>query len=127
MWGAPAIRHDAVMRRPSRAQIARFADYAIPWGVGIFLALVAVDDSKSPSPPAVKALGVLLAALPGGALRWRRGRPDLVMAITVAGGLAFQPVAPELVVPIPALFAMASLSAARPPRVSLPACSRCSG
>jgi signal transduction histidine kinase len=107
------------MRLPSRPQIARVADFAVPWGVGGFLALVAVDQSESPSSTGVVLLGVALAAIQGGALRWRRRKPEWVMAVTVVAGVAFHPVAPELVVPFAALLAIGSLASARPPHVSL--------
>src|SRR3954451_3670289 len=119
MWGRPAMGHDAVMRLPSGRTLARVADYAIPWGVGIFLALVVMDEVATPTTWWEFVLGLALAAIQGAALRWRRRRPEAVMAVTVIAGLAMQPISPELVVPFAGLFAVGSLAANRPPRVSL--------
>jgi signal transduction histidine kinase len=66
-------------------------------------------------------LGLLLGAVQGVALWWRRSKPVLVMAIALAGGLVVQLVAPEGVFPYAGLVAIFALAAARPPRVSLPA------
>jgi signal transduction histidine kinase len=119
MWRPRPIRHDGVMRLPSRRRLARVADYAIPWGVGTFLVMVVVDEVATPTTWAL-LLGVALAVIQGAALRWRRRRPEAVMAVTVVAGLAMQPIAPELVVPFAGLFAVGSLAATRPPRISLP-------
>src|SRR4051794_12617127 len=119
MWRPRPIRHDGVMRLTSRRRLARVADFAIPWGVGIFLALVVVDDVATPTTWWALLLGVALAAVQGAALRWRRRRPEAVMAVTVVAGLAMQPIAPELVVPFAGLFAVGSLAATRPPRISV--------
>src|SRR4051794_26517727 len=119
MWRPRPTRHDGVMRLTSRRRLARVADFAIPWGVGIFLALVVVDDVATPTTWWALLLGVALAAVQGAALRWRRRRPEAVMAVTVVAGLAMQPIAPELVVPFAGLFAVGSLAATRPPRISV--------
>jgi signal transduction histidine kinase len=66
-------------------------------------------------------VGLLLGAVQGVALWWRRSKPELVMAIALAGGLVVQLIAPEGVFQYAALVAIFSLAAARPPRVSLPA------
>jgi signal transduction histidine kinase len=95
------------------------ADYAIPWSVGLFLVLVAMDEHATPTTWPLLALGVVLAAVQGAALRWRRRRPELVMAVTVVGGFAYYVVTPEVVLPIAGYFAIWSLAVARPPRVSL--------
>jgi signal transduction histidine kinase len=94
------------------------ADFAIPWGVGLFLALVVLDSGRTDS-SGMTLLGLALAALQGGALHWRRRWPELTMVVALASGLAFQLFAPEVVLPIPGLFAMGSLAALRPPPVSL--------
>jgi hypothetical protein len=53
------------------------------------------------------------------ALRWRRRRPELVMAVLLAAGIGFHFIAPKMVLPVAAYFGMWALAAARPPRVSL--------
>ena len=53
------------------------------------------------------------------ALRWRRRQPERVTALVLAAGLGFQLLYPQVVVPIPALFAIGALAAVRPPPVSL--------
>jgi signal transduction histidine kinase len=108
------------MRPPSRSALARFADLALPWAVGLFLVLVVgEEDYEGAWSGALTALGVTLAVIQGAALHWRRRRPEWVMAVTVVGGLGIQLLAPETIVPVAGLFAVGSLAAARPPRVSL--------
>ena len=101
------------MRRPSRRHLQRVLDYAIPWGVGLFLGLVVLDYAEYELP------GILLAAVSGAALRWRRRRPELTMAVTLLAGLGLQLLAPEVVIPIAGQFAVGSLAATRSPRISL--------
>ena len=106
------------MRSPSRRSLQRLADLAIPWGVGLFMVL-AVGEEYDGSSEALRTLGQALALIQGAALRWRRRRPEWVMAVTVVGGLGTQILAPEVIVPFAGLFAVGALAAARPPRVSL--------
>jgi signal transduction histidine kinase len=102
-----------------RARLARIADFLIPWGVGLFLVLLVVDESSEGLAPAATVAGVILGAVQGLALRWRRQRPEAVMAVTLAGGLGTLLVAPETVLPVAAFFALWSLTLSRTPRVSL--------
>jgi signal transduction histidine kinase len=111
------IRHDRVMHSAQRL-LSRVADVAIPWGVGLFLALLVLDESERLSTPLV-ILGVVLGLAQGAALRWRRSRPEAVMGVAVVGGLGTLLLAPETILPIAGYFAMWSLAIARPPRVSL--------
>ena len=106
------------MRSP-HALLGRLADIAIPWGVGLFLALLVLEESERLSAPLV-ILGVVLGVVQGAALHWRRRRPEPVMAVSLAGGLGTLLLAPETVLPIAGYFAMWSLAIARPRRVSLP-------
>ncbi len=69
----------------------------------------------------LKALGIVIAVAQGVALWWRRTHPVAVMAVALVGGLAIQLIAPDGLVPYAGLFALGSLAAARPPRVSLAA------
>jgi signal transduction histidine kinase len=105
------------MRGPSRKQLGRLADVAIPLFVILFLVLVLGDED--PGPPILAALGIALALIQGAALIWRRRRPELVMAVAVIAGLGYQLIVPEIVLPIAGYFAIWSLAMARPPRVSL--------
>jgi signal transduction histidine kinase len=107
--------HHRAMRRPTRRLLGRVGDALLPWVVGIFLALVAGDEQTGWLYPAA----VVLAAVQGAALHWRRRKPELVMAVTVIAGFAYWLVIPEIVLPIAGFFAMGSLAATRPPRVSL--------
>jgi hypothetical protein len=116
----------ATVRDPQRSGHAqrapllqRLADIAIPWGVGLFLVLIVLDESERLSTSLV-ILGVVLGIVQGAALHWRRRRPEPVMAVTLAGGLGTLLLAPETVLPIAGYFAMWSLAVARPRRVSLP-------
>jgi signal transduction histidine kinase len=89
--------------------------------VAIFLVLVAGDEL--PAQPGefdfARAAALLLAVVQGAALYWRRKRPELVTAVVLAGGVGYQLIVPEVVLPIAGVFAIGSLAAARPPRVSL--------
>ena len=103
----------------SRRRMARLADYAIPWGVGLFLALVVLDEENRSDPTAVTLGGLAIVAVQALALRWRRRQPERVAALVLVTGVAFQLLYPSVVVPFAALFAVGSLAAARKPRVSL--------
>jgi signal transduction histidine kinase len=110
--------HDSAMRR--RRKLARLADFAIPWGVGLFLVLVVFDEGdKANDPSGVVIAGLLLVVIQAVALRWRRRRPERATAVVLAAGLGFQLLYPQVVVPFGALFAVGSLAATRPPAVSL--------
>ena len=109
------------MPRVSRRRLARLGQLAVPWGVGLFLAMVALDEFDDPgSAPGALALGLALAVVQGGALHWRRRRPELVMAIVLVAGLGYLLLIPESVIPVAGLFGIGSVAAARPPRVSIP-------
>jgi hypothetical protein len=84
----------------------------IPWGVTAFLVLTAIDEYASPTWWSLLLLSCGLAVVQGVALRWRRRRPELVTAIVLAAGLAFQLLVPEVVLPIAGFFAVGSLAAA---------------
>ena len=60
-----------------------------------------------------------LAVVHGAALRWRRSRPELVTAVTIAAGIPYQIIVPEIGVPFAASVALWSLTLHRPPRISL--------
>ena len=104
------------MRRPSRRLLGRIADVTIPWGVGLFLVLVVLEEGKHNDSSALILLGIALGVAQGAALWWRRCHPELVMAVTLAGGLGILLLAPEVVLPVAGLFAIGSLAAVRPPR-----------
>ena len=105
--------------RSAQRKLSRVADVAIPWGVGLFLVLLVVDESSEGLATPLTILGVVLGIVQGAALRWRRTRPEAVMAVAVVGGLGTLLIAPETVLPVAGYFAMWSLAIARPPRVSL--------
>ena len=107
------------MSRPSRRLVTRFADIAIPWGVGLFLALVSLDVGRHTDSSGLVLVGLALAVAQGAALHWRRRYPEWVMAVALAGGFGIWLLAPDVVLPVAGLFAVGSLAAARPPRVSL--------
>jgi hypothetical protein len=65
---------------------------AVPVVVGLFLVLLALEPDDLAVP---KIIGVLVGAVQGAALRRRRSHPELVMAIALAGGLAFLELAPR--------------------------------
>jgi signal transduction histidine kinase len=103
-----------------RSRLRRFGGALIPWGVAIFLLLVAGEEEPAgPGIDAARWAAMVLAVVQGAALHWRRERPELVMAVVLASGLGFQLIVPEVVIPVAGLFAIGSLAAARSPRVSL--------
>jgi signal transduction histidine kinase len=106
--------------RGARGLLGRLADVLIPWGVGLFLALVVLDEGSEDLSAPLVVLGVVLGVVQGAALHWRRRYPEAVMAVALLGGLGILLLAPETVLPIAGYFAMWSLAVARPPRVSLP-------
>jgi signal transduction histidine kinase len=109
------------VRRPERSRLRRLGGATIPWAVAIFLVLVAGDELPAqPGLDLERAAALLLAVVQGAALHWRRERPELVTGIVLAGGLGYQLIVPEIVLPIAGFFAIGSLAANRPPRVSLP-------
>jgi signal transduction histidine kinase len=112
------IGHDLRMRR--RRILGRIADVLIPWGVGLFLVLVALDEGRS-DPSAVTLAAIALAVAQGVALRWRRRSPARATSVILAAALGFHLLVPEVVVPFAAMFAVGSLAAELPPRSSLPA------
>jgi signal transduction histidine kinase len=113
------MRHDRGVRRPLSTRLRRLGSASVPWAVAIFLVLVVDEELRTPQFDLAGELGVLLAIVQGAALHWRRERPELVMAVVLAAGAGYQALVPELVVPIAGLFAIGSLAAARPPRISL--------
>ena len=112
------IRHDRRVSGSRHRQWGRAGDVLIAALVAIFLILVAGEETQNAS-GGVRALVAVLAIVQGGALYWRRRHPDQVAAVVLLGAFAYQAIVPEIVLPIAAYFAVASLAAARPPRVSL--------
>jgi signal transduction histidine kinase len=102
-----------------RWNLAPVADVLVPWGTGVLLALIAIDARATPTDWPWLIVGLALAAIQGAALRWRRRYPERVTAVTLAAAAAFVPIAPDTVIPFAPLFAVHSLAATRPPRVSL--------
>jgi signal transduction histidine kinase len=95
------------------------ADGAIPVVVGLFLASL-VESTEGLS-PALKISGILAGLVQGGALWWRRSHPEVVMTVALVGGAVVQLLNPDAVFPYAGLIALASLTARRRLRVSLPA------
>jgi signal transduction histidine kinase len=107
------------VRLPSRRQLTRFADVVIPWGVGLILILSAIDEYATPTSWLPLVATVALAAVQGALLHWRRARPVEVTALVLAAGLVYHPLVAEVVLPFAGFFAVGSLAAARPARISL--------
>jgi signal transduction histidine kinase len=107
------------MGGPTRRRLARFADYAIPVSVAAFLVLVALDPEAQDLSDWLQLLAVVLGVVQGAALWWRRRRPELVTGVALAAGLGYLLLVPSVALPIAGFFAVGSLAAARPPRVSL--------
>jgi signal transduction histidine kinase len=101
------------------SRLRRLGGALIPWAVAIFLVLVAGDEESAGPGFDLGWVALILGVVQGLALRWRRERPELVMAVVLVSGLGYQLIVPEIVLPIAGFFAIGSLAAARPPRVSL--------
>jgi signal transduction histidine kinase len=115
-----AIRDHRAVRRSVRSRLRRLGGASIPWAVAIFLVLVAGEEEPAQQGFDLgRSAAMVLAVVQGAALHWRRERPELVTGVVLASGLAFQLIVPEVVIPIAGFFAIGSLAAARPPRVSL--------
>jgi signal transduction histidine kinase len=101
-------------------RVRRAVEVAGPLVMALFLASLVVE-SPDPVPLPVRWLGILAGVGQGLALYWRRRHPRAVMAITIAGGLLVQIIAPYGVFPFAGMVALWTLAAAQPPKVSLPA------
>ncbi|MEU8207066.1 histidine kinase [Streptosporangium sp. NPDC049046] len=108
------------MRRSSRSTLRLIADIAVSLVVGLYLVALVMDEAVARPGPLV-VLGMIAGAAQGVALWWRRSHPVTVMAVALAGGLVVHYLAPQGLFPFAGLFAIGSLAALRPPRVSLPA------
>ncbi len=111
--------HHRLVRFPSRKRLLRIGDALIPIGVGLFLVLIMLDEYDSTRREVVLLLGVPVSVLQAAALTRRRTHPEAVTAIAVLGGVVVELLAPETVLPVAAYFAVGSLAAARPPRISI--------
>jgi signal transduction histidine kinase len=107
--------HDLAMRRRA---FKRVADVLIPWGVGLFLVLVVLDEGRD-NGSLETLVGLALVIVQAIALRWRNRSPERATAVVLAAALVFQLLFPEVVVSLPGWFAVGALAANRPPRVSL--------
>ncbi|MEU8039652.1 histidine kinase [Streptosporangium sp. NPDC049078] len=108
------------MRRSSRSTLRLIADIAVSLVVGLYLVALVMDEAVA-RPGPLTVLGMIAGAAQGVALWWRRSHPVTVMAVALAGGLVVHYLAPQGLFPFAGLFAIGSLAALRPPRVSLPA------
>ena len=92
MDAAPRVA--VVTLRPPLRRLGRFVDAALPWVIGLFYGLTALDWLNERSPVALVA-GLALAAVQGAALEWRRERPELVTAVVLAAGVPFHLLVPR--------------------------------
>src|SRR5262249_4484626 len=90
--GLGLARSAADVRAPRRGRWAPVVDGAVAVAVALLVVGV-VGDSDAAQP--WRAIGFVTALAQGGALWWRRTRPELVMAITLAGGVIVQLVASD--------------------------------
>ena len=103
----------------TRRLVVNFVNAAIPWLVGAFLVLVVLDEGTRDATSLEVLAGIVLATIQAIALYWRRSAPERVTVVVLVSGLFLQLLFPSIVVPFAGLFAIGSLAAARPPRVSL--------
>ena len=88
--------------------------------MGMFLILAVFDEADRQDDPTIVLLGGLLFALVQAiALVWRQSSPERATAVVLAGGLGFQLLYPQMVVPFAGLLVIGSLAAQRPRSVSL--------
>ena len=113
------IGHDSGMPRSRRRALLNFASNAVPWVVGAFLILVVLDEGTREASSLEVLTGMVLATIQAIALHWRRRQPERVTLLVLVTGVGLQLLFPTVVVPFAGLFAVSSLAAARPPRVSL--------
>ena len=99
-----------------RQRLARLVELAVPWGIGLVSGLTALEPPRG---GAAQLAGLALGAFLGGALAWRRERPELVTAVVLAATIPYSLIVPELVIPFAGLAAIWSLTLTRSPRVSL--------
>jgi signal transduction histidine kinase len=99
-------------------ELKQVGDFFLCLAVAVLLFGV-VGDSDAVQP--WRAIGMAAALGQGASLWWRRTRPELVMAVTLAGGVVVQLVAGDGIFPFAALVALGSLTFRRPPRESVPA------
>jgi signal transduction histidine kinase len=112
----PGRRGLAALRRVL-SRLVRVAAVVLPWTIGLFYVLVAID---SPDRSNVgRVVGGLLGLVQVVALRWRREQPERVAAVVLAAALPFHFVVEEVVIPFAGLMAVWSLALARRPGVSL--------
>lgn len=100
--------------RPFRRALA----VAVPWLVGAWMALVALDLLADES-AARNIVAMSLAVASGVVLHWRRINPPAVLIASLAVAVPYHLLVTEAVIPIPAMVALWSVTLARPPRVSL--------
>ncbi len=99
-------------------ELKQAGDFLICAAVALLVVGVVGDgDAEQPW----RAIAMVAAIGQGAALWWRRSRPELVMAITLAGSVVVQLVSSDGIFPFAALVALGSLTYRRPPRTSLPA------
>jgi signal transduction histidine kinase len=98
--------------------LVRAVGVAVPWLVGLVYFLNArqyrADDNA-----AAQVVAVVLSVVQGGALWWRRRWPEATTAVTIAAGIPYLLIVPEIGLPIAALVALWTLTLTRPPRTSL--------
>ena len=112
--------HHRLVRFPSRKRLLRIGDALIPIGVGLFLVLIMLEEYDSTRREVVLLLGVPVSVLQAAALTRRRTHPEAVTAIAVLGSLVDPAARPGGGASRwPAYFAVGSLAAARPLRISL--------
>jgi signal transduction histidine kinase len=97
---------------------ARVVSVALPWVVGLFYVLTA-REFRHDDTLAAHLVALVLAVVQGAALWWRGSRPELVTAVTVAAGIPYHAIVPEIGIPFAPMIALWSLALNRPPRVSL--------
>lgn len=104
-----------------RGRLRLAAEVTFVVALGLFLVAVVLGEHDLRREPSLILLGLPFAVGQAVALYWRRTRPVGVFAVALVGGLVLQLLVPTIVIPIAAMIAIISVSAARAPSRSLPA------
>jgi LPXTG-motif cell wall-anchored protein len=102
-----------------RTRLSRFGDFAIPWGAALWCVLVSLGAGEETENGALVLVGIVGGVAVALLLRRRREHPEWVTAIALAVSVPYLLFDTESVLPVAGIFAVGSLAATRPQRVSL--------
>jgi signal transduction histidine kinase len=98
----------------------RFTNVAVPVSAGVLSTMSALEESNQSQSDPLPLIAFIIGIGMAVALRWRRRQPVRSAAFIGAGTLLFAAIAPHALIPWAGGFAVYSLAAQRPLRISLP-------